>query len=101
VAVHLLARIVLNNEAQGVFEFAPTRWWGNRIPNELDQCQSIHPIYKVLEGRSFITKKQNTNFFRTPKFPFATYASVKSLARQFPLISSICDPANIKDIIML
>jgi hypothetical protein len=72
-------RIVVNNEGQGVFRIAPTRWGGERNPNGADQCQLIHPIYKVLEGRSFVTKKQTTDFFRTPQFPFHDYASVKSL----------------------
>ena len=72
-------RIVLNDEAQGIFKLAPTRWWGNRVPNGSDQCQSIHPIYEALQGRSYITKGGTTNFFPIPKFPFANYATIKSL----------------------
>lgn len=72
-------RIVVNNEIQGVFRLAPLRWGGSRNPNLSDQFQSIHPIYKALEGRSFTTKSQTTNFFPSPQFPFNNYASVKSL----------------------
>jgi uncharacterized protein (DUF2235 family) len=72
-------RIVINNELLGVFRFFPMRWGGHRNPNGGDQCQFIHPIYKVLDGRSYIDKKRTTNFFRTPWFPFHDYASVKSL----------------------
>lgn len=72
-------RIVVNNEIQGVFKFAPTRWGGSRKPNTSDLFQLVHPIYQVLEGRSFTTKKQTTNFFCAPQFPFSDVASVRSL----------------------
>lgn len=70
-------RIVVNNELNGFWQVF--RWFGQRVPVGGDQGQLIHPIYKSLEGRSFITKTKRTRLFHTPDFKMSNFAKVSSL----------------------
>ncbi|WP_394753748.1 T6SS phospholipase effector Tle1-like catalytic domain-containing protein [Crenothrix sp.] len=45
---------------------------GNRILDNKDECQLIHPIFKILNGRSFLNKKtKSLDDFNSPNFPFS------------------------------
>lgn len=72
-------RIIVNDEAYGIFMLGPFRWGGTRRPNGSDQYQAIHPIYKILNGRSYLRKSGRTRFFSMPEFPFQNYAAITSL----------------------
>lgn len=72
-------KIVVNNEFKCIFRNDLINFGGRRVANTEDECQFIHPIYKVLAGRSYIDKDRKKQFFEMPKFPFDKFASISSL----------------------
>jgi hypothetical protein len=74
-------RIIINNEYESfLWKLTALFSKGDRIVNNKDDCQLIHPIYKALEGHLFRNKQKETlDVFNIPKFPFSKYAVVASL----------------------